>query len=53
MGKKSWLYKLLKRFGVIKTHKLTFEEKAEMCRQAVSSGVCPKSCDRCAWGIVK
>lgn len=53
MGKESWFYRLLKRIGLIKTHALTFEEKAEMCRRAVSSGVCPKDCDRCAWRILK
>lgn len=48
--KESWLYRLLKRIGLIKTYELTKEEKEENCRWACASGVCTKACDRCLWG---
>lgn len=51
MGKQSWFYRLLKRIGLIKSYELTEEQKAEMCRRACASGVCPRVCDRCAWGM--
>lgn len=50
MGKQNWVIRLLKKIGVIKTRRLTLEEKAEMCSKSVIAGVCPKDCDRCAWG---
>lgn len=53
MGKESWIRRLLRRIGLLKSRRLTFEEKAEMCRRAVYSGVCPKDCDRCAWSVLE
>jgi len=50
MGKEKWFYRLLKRLGIIKTRRLTLEEKAEMCNRSVMAGVCPADCDRCTWG---
>lgn len=50
MGKQSLIYRLLKRIGLIKSYELSKEQKAEMCRQACISGVCPNACERCAWG---
>ena len=50
MGKRNWFYRLLKKIGIIKTRRLTLEEKADMCNRSVMAGVCPKDCDRCAWG---
>lgn len=51
MGKQSWFYRLLKRIGLIKSYEITEEQKAEMCRMACASGVCPRDCERCAWGM--
>lgn len=53
MGKENWIYKFLKKIGLIKQYELTFEQKAEMCSRACRSGICPKDCDRCAWGVLK
>lgn len=50
MRRRSWIYRLLKRIGLIKSYELSKDQKAEMCRLACSSGVCPNACDRCAWG---
>lgn len=47
MGEESWIYRLLKRIGIIKEYDV---DKTEMCKRAVDSGVCPGVCDRCAWG---
>ena len=47
MGKESWIIRLLKRFGLVEEHEV---DKKEMCKRAVDSGVCPRACDRCAWG---
>lgn len=39
------LYWILEKIGVIgKT-----DDKEEMCRRAVDSGVCPRNCENCAW----
>lgn len=38
--------KLLKKIGIIKEIEI---DKAEMCKRAIDSGVCPKACDTCAW----
>ena len=38
--------KILKALGVVKTYEV---DKAEMCKRAVESGVCPKACECCAW----
>lgn len=27
------------------------EIKREMCRKAIQSGVCPRSCETCAWNV--
>ena len=50
MGKESWIRRFLRRIGLLKTHELSKEQKAEMCRRAVQSEVCPRDCSRCAWG---
>ena len=47
MGKESWICRLLKRIGIIKEYEV---DKTEMCKRAVASGVCPRVCNRCAWG---
>ena len=44
MKKESWLYKLLKRFGLIKTYKVN---KKTMCENAKS--ICNGDCESCAW----
>lgn len=49
MGKPSWIYRLLKKIGLIKSYELTEAELVEMCNRAISSGVCPNAYDRCAW----
>ena len=38
--------RFLKRIGLIKEYEV---DKAEMCRRAVASGVCPHTCEICAW----
>lgn len=40
------LFKLFKKLGLIKEFEV---DKADMCKRAVESGVCPKSCEICAW----
>lgn len=40
------LYWILEKIGVIVKAEV---DKKEMCRRAVDSGVCPKSCENCAW----
>ncbi|WP_317347204.1 hypothetical protein [Blautia argi] len=42
--------KILKRMGLEKETK-SKTSKEEMRRKAVASGVCPKMCEKCAWGI--
>ena len=49
MKKQSWLYRLMKKLGLIKSRELTETELLEMCNRAVASGVCPNACDRCDW----
>ena len=44
MKEESWLYRLLKRIGLIKTYEVG---KKEMCERAKS--ICSKNCDSCAW----
>lgn len=39
--------KTLKKVGIIKEFEV---DNSEMCQRAVSSGVCPNSCEICAWG---
>lgn len=41
------LLKILKKFGLVEEFEI---DKSEMCRRAVSSGVCPNACEICAWG---
>lgn len=38
--------KILKKVGIIKEFEV---DNSEMCQRAVSSGVCPNSCEICAW----
>lgn len=44
MKKESWLYRLLKWLGLIKTYAVS---KKEMCESAKS--VCNRNCENCAW----
>lgn len=44
MREESWLIRLLKRIGLIKTYEVS---KKEMCKQAQS--ICSKDCESCAW----
>ena len=48
MKKKSWFYKLLKYFGVIKTYEVS---KNEMCESAKS--VCNRNCETCVWNEIE
>ena len=50
MKKQSWLYRLMKKIGLIKSYTITEAQIVEMCNRSISSGVCPNDCDRCAWG---
>lgn len=49
MIKESWFYRFLKWLGIIKPYEVN---KDEMCRRAISSGVCPNDCSSCAWKVV-
>lgn len=40
------LLKILNKLGLIKEFEV---DKAVMCKRAVDSGVCPNSCEICAW----
>ncbi len=40
------LKKLLRMIGVLEVKKIS---KREMCQRAIKSGVCPKTCEICAW----
>ena len=40
------LLKILKKIGLVKEFEV---DKANMCKRAVESGVCPKTCEICAW----
>lgn len=42
------LLKILKKLGLVKEFEV---DKADMCKRAVDSGVCPNSCEVCAWNI--
>lgn len=44
MKEGSWLIRLLKRIGLIKTYEIS---KKEMCERAQS--ICNKNCESCAW----
>ena len=44
MRKESWLYKLFRFIGLIKTYEVS---KKEMCESAKS--ICNKNCASCAW----
>jgi hypothetical protein len=45
---------LLKLFGRKETPKeVSDENKREMCRRALQSGVCPHTCDICAWNTLR
>lgn len=44
MKKESWIRRLLKRLGLIKTYEVS---KKEMCENAKS--VCNRNCETCAW----
>lgn len=44
------LRKILKKLGIIKEYEV---DKDEMCRKAVSSGVCPNACEICAWNSTR
>lgn len=50
MNKETWLQRLFtrlfKKLGIIKEFEV---DKAEMCRKAIVSGVCPNACEICAW----
>lgn len=41
-----FLLKILKKLGLIEEYEV---DKSEMCWRAVSSGVCPNACEKCAW----
>lgn len=42
--------KLMKKTRIFEEYEV---DKAEMCRKAVASGVCPNTCDICAWNSTK
>ena len=46
MKRESWLYRLLKRLGLIKTYEVS---KKEMCENAKS--ICSRRCDNCVWKV--
>lgn len=52
MNKEKWYVRLLKKIGIIKSEPISEEQIRNMCNRAVQSGVCPKSCDICAWGMM-
>lgn len=35
------------------TRKVSDEAKREMCGRAIQSGVCPHSCESCAWNTLR
>lgn len=45
-----FLTKILKKLGLIKEYEV---DRAEMCRKAVDSGVCPNACEICAWNVMR
>ena len=55
MRPESWFKRLLRKLGLIK--ELEFDEqksnelKREMCNRSIQSGICPESCETCAWNI--
>lgn len=50
MLKESWIYRLLKRIGLIKTRELSWQEKEAACERALRSNVCHNDCNHCAFG---
>ncbi|MCM1327304.1 MAG: hypothetical protein NC243_12255 [Lachnoclostridium sp.] len=52
MNKEKWYVRFLKKIGVIKSEPISKEQIKDMCNRAVQSGVCPKSCESCAWGMM-
>ena len=55
MRPESWVKRLLRKLGLIKEPEFdeqkSNELKKEMCGRAIQSGVCPESCETCAWYV--
>ena len=55
MRPESWVKRLLRKLGLIKEPEFdeqkSNELKKEMCGRAIQSGVCPESCETCAWNV--
>ena len=55
MRPEGWFKRLLRRLGLIKEPEFdeqkSNELKREMCGRAIQSGVCPESCETCAWNV--
>lgn len=50
-GFKNFIYRLLKRLGIIEEKHITKEQQKEMCEKAIKSNICPHDCERCAWCV--
>lgn len=50
-GFKKFIYKILKRLGIIEEKNITKEQQKGMCEKAIKSNICPHDCERCAWGV--
>lgn len=52
MKKKKLILKIFEKIGLkrIKVNQKPNISKEQMCRKAISFGVCPGICKKCAWG---
>ena len=55
MRPESWFKRLLRKLGLIKEPEFdeqkSNELKREMCNRSIQSGICPESCENCAWNV--
>lgn len=47
------IIKKFKEFNQNRKDKYDLKVKKEMCERAIKTGVCPNSCYRCVWNIIR
>lgn len=55
MKEENIIVRVLKKLGIIKEKEISKEEsnliKRELCKSAIDYGMCPKTCECCAWNV--
>ena len=55
MRPESWFKRLLRKLGFIKEPEFDEQKsndlKRAMCSRSIQSGICPESCETCAWNV--